>query len=169
MLKIPESFNCLCEVLKFVNVSSLTQDVHFIISFYFQFFFKFKPVWSPWKIIFVEYYICFAHLLFCQVPLQPHTCVCFLIYTNFVLQSMVSSNLLFYSIVLAFLFPPPFSFCFFCFIYFKFKLENTLDRRTSFEKFTRNVVSLLPRKTSKPDGTSFSPSPHWSLLSRLLL
>lgn len=103
MLKIPESFNCPCEVLKFVNVSSLTQDVHFIISFYFQFFFKFKPIWSPWKIIFVEYYICFAHPLFCQVPLQPHTCVCFLIYTNFVLQSIVTSNLLFYSIVLAFL------------------------------------------------------------------
>ncbi|NWH62245.1 RGS7 protein, partial [Geococcyx californianus] len=37
----------------------------------------------------------------------------------------------------------------------KKKLENTLDRRTSFEKFTRNVVSLLPRKTSKPAGTSF--------------
>lgn len=60
---------------------------------------------------------------------------------------------------------PPFSFCFFFLFYFKFKLENTLDRRTSFEKFTRNVVSLLPWKTSKPDGTSFSPPPHWSLLS----
>ena len=44
-------------------------------------------------------------------------------------------------------------------------MENTLDRRTSFEKFTRNVVSLLPWKTSKPDGTSFSPPLHQSLLS----
>lgn len=57
----------------------------------------------------------------------------------------------------------PSFFCFF-FYYFKFKLENTLDRRTSFEKFTRNVVSLLPWKTSKPDGTSFSPPPHRSPL-----
>lgn len=65
---------------------------------------------------------------------------------------------------LLFFFP---SFLFLFFFYFKFKLENTLDRRTSFEKFTRNVVSLLPRKTSKPDGTSFSPPPHWSLLSLL--
>lgn len=44
-------------------------------------------------------------------------------------------------------------------------MENTLDRRTSFEKFTRNVVSLLPRKTSKPDGTSFSFPRHRTFLS----
>lgn len=54
---------------------------------------------------------------------------------------------------------------FFFWFSFKFKLENTLDRRTSFEKFTRNVVSLLPRKTSKPDGTSFSFPPHQTFLS----
>lgn len=111
MLKIPESYNCPCEVLKFVIVSSLTQDVHFIISFYFQFFFLIKPFWFPWKMIFVKYYICFAHLLFCRVPLQLHTYVCFLIYTNFVLQSIVSS-VLFYSIFSCFSFSPPFSFNF---------------------------------------------------------
>lgn len=67
---------------------------------------------------------------------------------------------------LLFFFPFFFFFLFpFILFYFKFKLENTLDRRTSFEKFTRNVVSLLPRKTSKPDGTSFSLPPHWSFLS----
>lgn len=169
MLKIPESFNCPCEVLKFVNVSSLTQDVHFIISFYFQFFFKFKPVWSSWKIIF-----CQVLYLFCPSPVLPspittsYLCLLPDLYKLcFAVHCYIKPSFLLHCS--CFSFPPPFSFCFFCFIYFKFKLENTLDRRTSFEKFTRNVVSLLPRKTSKPDGTSFSPSPHWSLLSLLLL
>lgn len=106
----------------------------------------------------VKYYTCFAHPLFFRVPLQFHTCVCFLIYTNFVLQFIVSSVLLFYSIFLAFLFPLLFR-SVLLFICFKFKLENTLDRRTSFEKFTRNVVSLLPLKTSKTCWDILLPSP----------
>lgn len=106
---------------------------------------------------------CFAKSHYSLIP----------VFASWFIQTLFCSPLLhqtFFSTPLFLLFfPPSFSFCFFCFIYFKFKLENTLDRRTSFEKFTRNVVSLLPRKTSKPDGTSFSPSPHWSLLSLLLL
>lgn len=92
-----------------------------------------------------------------------------LVFASWFIQTLFCSPLFhrsFFStpFFLAFLFPLLFVSFFF---YFKFKLENTLDRRTSFEKFTRNVVSLLPRKTSKPDGTSFSPPPHWSLLSLL--
>lgn len=117
-----------------------------------------------------KWYFCQKLYLLCpSTVLQSHITASYLCLLPdlyklcFAVHCFIDPFLLHFS---CFSFSPSFFFLFpFFLFYFKFKLENTLDRRTSFEKFTRNVVSLLPRKTSKPDGTSFSLPPHWSFLS----
>lgn len=116
----------------------------------------------PMKIFFcwILYLLCPSPVL--QIPIASYLCLLPDLYKLwFAVHCFISLSFLLHFFLLFFF--SSFLFCFFFIIiyYFKFKLENTLDRRTSFEKFTRNVVSLLPRKTSKLDGTSFSPSPHW--------